>query len=64
MADRLPKSIDPSDYKAVGDALVNTPMIDLRYLQMYLEETYGVSLKISIPVEEKPKSIAGYAKGE
>ena len=48
----------------IGDVIVNTPLIDLRDLQEYLRETYGVELIIKTPVDDPPNYVAGYASAK
>lgn len=59
----FPKTIDPTDIKTIGDVIVNTPLIDLRDLQEYLRQTYGVELIIKTPVDDPPSYVVGYAGG-
>jgi hypothetical protein len=48
-------------YKCIGDMLVNIPMIDIRGLQIYMYETYGVDLIIHAPAAERPVYSSGIA---
>lgn len=60
----FPESINPRDIKMIGDVIVNTPLIDLRDLQEYLRETYGVELIIKTPVDDPPNYQIGYASAK
>jgi hypothetical protein len=56
------EKIDPTDIKAIGDAIMNLSLMDIRHMQQYMYECYTVNLTIITPYEQIPLQ-AGYAIG-